>query len=212
MNQQLRYEEQQVRGINFPEVESTLMIPDALRLALAACGLDAAREFVPLIRGQNPHTTSVIARRFEAKTTVADQSRVAAAIGVRMAAGNESLAWVKARWGPKVQPLRRPPTPKARRDLSWTYWSRARRYGLESAQIVDMLKAQHYRCAICPTGFDTPGAVCFDHNHETGLLRGLICGPCNTALGLFRDSPAVLRNAAAYLEQRGFYGPRKVPK
>ncbi|MGK2948022.1 MAG: endonuclease domain-containing protein, partial [Acidimicrobiales bacterium] len=38
-----------------------------------------------------------------------------------------------------------------------------------------------------------------DHDHRTGAVRGLLCGPCNRAIGLLRDSPVVCRLAAEYL-------------
>jgi hypothetical protein len=38
-----------------------------------------------------------------------------------------------------------------------------------------------------------------DHDHSTGLDRGLLCHHCNTGLGLFRDSPKLLFAAMAYL-------------
>lgn len=40
-----------------------------------------------------------------------------------------------------------------------------------------------------------------DHDHATGKLRGILCGPCNTALGMLRDSPDLMRRAAAYIEE-----------
>lgn len=40
-----------------------------------------------------------------------------------------------------------------------------------------------------------------DHCHENGHVRGLLCSSCNTAIGLLRDDPAILRSAIAYLEK-----------
>lgn len=58
------------------------------------------------------------------------------------------------------------------------------------------------RCAIC--GDANPGRRGWqvDHDHTTGAVRGVLCRSCNLGLGNFRDSPALLTAAAAYLEDR----------
>lgn len=40
-----------------------------------------------------------------------------------------------------------------------------------------------------------------DHCHETGKVRGVLCGTCNTGLGKLGDNLASLRRAVAYLER-----------
>jgi hypothetical protein len=42
-------------------------------------------------------------------------------------------------------------------------------------------------------------SLCVDHDHTTGKLRGLLCNRCNRCLGLFKESPVVLRTALCYL-------------
>jgi hypothetical protein len=39
-----------------------------------------------------------------------------------------------------------------------------------------------------------------DHNHETGKVRGLICNPCNCALGFVRDEPDTMLRLIEYLK------------
>ena len=38
-----------------------------------------------------------------------------------------------------------------------------------------------------------------DHNHETGEIRGLLCAPCNTALGLLKEDPVRITRMLEYL-------------
>ena len=53
-----------------------------------------------------------------------------------------------------------------------------KRYGLSPKEFLEMLDKQGGHCALC----DGP-AVCVDHNHTTGKVRGLLCVPCNLGLG-----------------------------
>lgn len=58
-------------------------------------------------------------------------------------------------------------------------------------------------CSICKQKCQTNERLAVDHDHATGHYRGLLCRKCNTALGLFSDSPEMLRRAAAYLDRGG---------
>ena len=60
-----------------------------------------------------------------------------------------------------------------------------------------MRRAQGGLCAICRQA----PAVHVDHDHATGTVRGLLCFPCNAAIGHLRDDPQIMRRAAAYLEE-----------
>jgi hypothetical protein len=74
------------------------------------------------------------------------------------------------------------------------------RYGINKDTFDQQMIAQKRRCAICRTKFTRNADACIDHNHETGNVRGLLCHPCNTGLGYFRDEPIRLKSAARYLE------------
>ena len=47
-----------------------------------------------------------------------------------------------------------------------------------------------------------PLGLVIDHNHKTGKVRGLLCGSCNTGIGLLKDSPDVLDAAIEYLQHQ----------
>lgn len=78
---------------------------------------------------------------------------------------------------------------------------RFRTYGITEAEYDAMLDRQGHKCAICST--DDPGAKgwAIDHCHESNLVRGVLCGRCNSAIGLLRENPAVIRRAASYVER-----------
>jgi hypothetical protein len=79
-------------------------------------------------------------------------------------------------------------------------------FGLSLDDYERMLAEQGGVCALCgsPPGNDLRTRhLAVDHCHETGRIRGLLCGGCNRALGFFKDDPELLDRAAAYLRADG---------
>jgi len=76
------------------------------------------------------------------------------------------------------------------------------RYGIDLTKDAYklLLKKQGYHCAICNNGDGTKN-LAIDHDHQTGKIRGLLCTNCNLGLGLYKDSPVLLRSAAKYLDE-----------
>lgn len=92
--------------------------------------------------------------------------------------------------------------PERRREISLRH--QLKEYGLTPAGYDSLVAAHSGRCAICGTtspGRKGSGRLLIDHCHATGIVRGLLCNPCNTMLGNARDSPERLRAAAAYIER-----------
>lgn len=81
------------------------------------------------------------------------------------------------------------------------------KYGLTLAQVEDLIAGQNGVCAICQAA----APVHVDHDHETGTVRGILCFPCNAALGHLRDDPLVIRRAARYLERSRSEPRRSAP-
>lgn len=73
-------------------------------------------------------------------------------------------------------------------------------YGIGVPEYEEMLVAQGGRCAVCG-GRPIERRLSIDHDHETNAVRGLLHATCNTLIGLGRDDPAILADAAAYLER-----------
>lgn len=80
-------------------------------------------------------------------------------------------------------------------------------YGITGAEYESMVAQQGGACAICskPEVERHQGgklkSLVVDHNHSTGLIRGLLCSVCNKAIGLLDDDRSRLLAAVAYLDR-----------
>lgn len=85
-----------------------------------------------------------------------------------------------------------------RRLYKKTYWRTGNgkdvyekcRYGVSKSQL------DYRHCLICGGDY----RLSIDHCHTTGKFRGLLCGKCNSAIGLFNDNTDIMMNAIRYLE------------
>lgn len=84
-----------------------------------------------------------------------------------------------------------------------------KKYGMERGEFELMLELQNHSCAICEVRFaqqvplsgtrkDTPVV---DHCHSTEKVRAILCGTCNSGIGMFSENPELLRKAALYVEK-----------
>lgn len=73
-----------------------------------------------------------------------------------------------------------------------------RQYSITEEQYEAIFKKQDGRCAICFCRQHYQ-RLSVDHDHKTGMVRGLLCTNCNRGLGRFFDSALRLQNAAAYI-------------
>ena len=80
-----------------------------------------------------------------------------------------------------------------------------RLYGLTLDQFEQMENAQCNLCALCnrpPKGTSRrTKRLVVDHDHKTGAVRGLLCQPCNRALGWF-ENPEWSTRARRYLRRK----------
>jgi hypothetical protein len=79
-----------------------------------------------------------------------------------------------------------------------------RRHGLTPESFAAILHAQDGVCAICAGPLDKP-MIDHDHAHCAGsygcaeCVRGILCLPCNTGIGLFREDVSLLKRASRYI-------------
>lgn len=73
-------------------------------------------------------------------------------------------------------------------------------YGIDVAEYEAMLEKQNNACALCLTPqIQLLVKLSVDHRHSDGKVRGLLCHPCNTFLGLIQDDVVRLKRMIGYL-------------
>lgn len=79
--------------------------------------------------------------------------------------------------------------------------NRFKEYQITEDQYNELFKKQSGKCLGCNTHQDDLNKkLCVDHCHKTGKIRGLLCVPCNLAIGLVKDNIDVLKNLINYLD------------
>lgn len=80
-------------------------------------------------------------------------------------------------------------------------------YGITHKDKMELLRLQGNKCGICETSEHkhpcsiTDNGWCVDHDHSTGIVRGILCWNCNLALGHAKDSTDVLIKMITYLDR-----------
>lgn len=84
------------------------------------------------------------------------------------------------------------------KHLSYKYKNK---FGLTIEDFKILLCRQGNKCAICNRDHQYYKKFCIDHDHETGMIRGILCWNCNVGLGHFKDSTENLKGALRYLSK-----------
>lgn len=111
----------------------------------------------------------------------------------------EDFGWDKTRNQPKRLCLacasERQNAWVARNREQANHQRRLSKHGLTAEEYTTLEASQDGLCAICRR--DRPLDI--DHDHDTGKVRGLLCGPCNRGIGFLNDDVAFLQAAIDYL-------------
>lgn len=73
------------------------------------------------------------------------------------------------------------------------------KYGITLEEYNLLLINQGGGCAVCGYIPHQGEVLCVDHCHNSLRVRGLLCHPCNKALGNLKDDPELLQKAIEYL-------------
>lgn len=107
----------------------------------------------------------------------------------------EKTKETKRRWAAKNRPaLKRIATEK--------------KYKVSTEELEAIWERQGKACAICRRTSPGKKRFAIDHDHLTGVVRGLLCMNCNVGLGHFADSIERLEEAARYLARDNSAHPR----
>ena len=124
----------------------------------------------------------------------------------KLCSNNSSIAWYKANieieQSKKKSWRQRNPVKvmqQNRRD------NLKKNYGVSVKDWDILFEKQNGLCAICSQSETVLlngklKRLAIDHCHLTKKVRGLLCAKCNKGLGLFKDKPELLNQAAKYLE------------
>ena len=83
------------------------------------------------------------------------------------------------------------------------------KFGITTPERDLLLHNQDNKCKLCdnpiqfsskPKGSSRNTAV-VDHAEKPFKIRGILCGGCNTALGILGDTPEMIRRALKYVER-----------
>lgn len=74
-------------------------------------------------------------------------------------------------------------------------------YNITLQEYNELFENQNGCCAICGVHQSSlKKSLSVDHDHASGIVRGLLCSKCNTGLGQFNDNKEILKLALLYLE------------
>lgn len=112
--------------------------------------------------------------------------------------------YVQSQQYKRIQSAARKHYRRSKRGTDYQREYRWRNLGIKLTliQYKELLKTQNNSCAVCHRDrscFNKNFSV--DHSHSTGIVRGLLCGGCNRAIGYFKDSIESLQNAVDYLKR-----------
>lgn len=85
--------------------------------------------------------------------------------------------------------------PKGPAQIRW------KQYGLTQQAYEKLLENQEHKCFLCEISLKTLPSkqIHVDHDHQTNVVRGILCSHCNRSLGIVECIPNFLQNVTRYL-------------
>lgn len=92
------------------------------------------------------------------------------------------------------------------KSLCYThYWMNAKKINIDDKANL-LIKNHKGFCDICGTNKSGYAGkkLAIDHDHRTGIVRGMLCQKCNIGLGNFNDDPEIMLKAVKYLKDNAY--------
>lgn len=122
----------------------------------------------------------------------------------RYHADNRESRCANAREWSKNNPEKRNAAARKRRTPKFRFrYLLKYHYGISEERYYEMLRLCGGLCEICRRPQRNGRRLCVDHDHDSGVVRGLLCNDCNTAIGMMKESRTHLTAAISYLEKHG---------
>ena len=74
-------------------------------------------------------------------------------------------------------------------------------YNINLEEYNKLVELHQGGCAICRQPCKTHERLSVDHDHNTGIVRGLLCQKCNTAIAMLNEDEDLFWNALEYLKK-----------
>jgi hypothetical protein len=98
---------------------------------------------------------------------------------------------------PDVKEARRARRSSPEVKESAKYYAIRKNYGLTREEYDELISIYNSSCGACGSTV----SICVDHDHDTGIVRGMLCRKCNAALGLLGDKIDGVLNLLEYLDR-----------
>lgn len=154
-------------------------------------------------RRENPEYYRAIERRYRArfperqtgKKTRWRRQNVERARMIEKARRDHNVEYYREKT--RAERARRPPDVADRIRRKCNY---RQKYGISIDDFSEMSRRQNGRCAACG-GLPGKRFLNVDHDHDTGVVRGLLCHACNVSLGFLRDDLRLIEALAVYIKR-----------
>lgn len=88
---------------------------------------------------------------------------------------------------------------KNKNPIDNKFMNAKRNYGIDRDTFDKLMRKKS--CSICKIKFKELKDIKIDHCHNSGIVRDVLCGKCNTVLGMLNENIDLLDSFSKYIEK-----------